>query len=220
VRSIWLSAPGFAANTGAGMLRALLLILDAQASWEKIARAERGFFFILLTHVLPLLAITLGVEAFALSRLGETRSIAETLKPVPLQLVVQYACAALALNLGVVIIGAKLIETTCRSFHFRISYQQCFATVAYGLSPLFLARLLDALPGINTWVCFGIGMVAAVGTLYHAVPQVIRPDPAKAMSVYLIMSVLLLGLAGLAHFLALQVLHDELNPRFWQQFIR
>lgn len=196
------------------------MILDAVASWEKIAKAQRGFLFVLGLHLLPLMAITLGIESYALVRLGEKPSITGLVKPVPQELAIQYGLAAAALNLTVVLLGAKFVQQVARSFHFEAGYVSCFTALAYGISPLLLAHLLDALPGINTWVCFGIGIALTVGLLYHGVPRVMRPDPAKAMQVFLMTALLVTVLAGAAHFVAQGVLHGELNARFWEQFLK
>jgi hypothetical protein len=202
------------------MIRGFLLILDAGGSWEKIARAQRGFFFILLAHLLPLLVIPAGVEAYAMTRLGEGRTIAGDAIVVTPEMALRYVAACAALGLAVVLGAAKIVEWISRSSHFATSFRICFTLVAYGLSPLFLLHLLDALPGVNTWVCFGIGLALSIGVLYLGVPNVLRPDPAKAMGLYLTVAVILLGLCGLAHFVALGVLHNELNLRFWEAFVR
>jgi hypothetical protein len=202
------------------MIRALLLILDAGASWEKIARAQRGFLFILCVHLLPLLVFTLGVEAYAMTRLGESRTIAGDLVIVTRHTALRYALGALVINVVVILAGARLVELIGRSFHFPTSYRACFTLLAYGLSPLFLLHLLDALPAINTWVCFAIGIALSVAALYLGTPVILRPDPAKAMGIYMIVSLMLILLAALGHFLAQELLHNRLNLRFWEQFLR
>lgn len=201
------------------MIRALLLILDAGASWEKIAKAQRGYLFILGLHLLPLMAITLGVEAYAMTRLGEGRTVLGQTVAVAVPAAVRYVVAEIVLNLMVVFVSAKVLERITHSFHTSVGYLQCFTAVAYGVSPVFILHLLDALPGINTWVCFGIGIFLSVAALYYSVPFILRPDPAKAMGIYLMMSILLIVLAGLAHFLAIQLLHGQLDLRFWKQFV-
>jgi hypothetical protein len=211
---------GSVVQTVLQMIRALLLVLDAGASWEKIARAQRGFVFIVLVHLAPLMVITIGLEAYFMTRLGAGRTITGDLIAISQQAALRYGVAALILSLGVILIVAKLLERISRSFHNVTSFSACFTLVAYGISPLFLLHLLDALPGVNTWVCFAIGFALSVAALYLGVPTVLKPDPAKAMGLYFVVSVVLLVLAGLAHFVAQTILLDRLNPRFWEQFIR
>jgi hypothetical protein len=201
------------------MIRGLLLILDAGGSWNKIATAQRGFLFILAVHLLPLLTITLGLEAFALVRLGEGRAISGDPTRVGTEAALRYAVAEAVLNLGLILVGARIVQQLARSFHDRVTYLTCFTILAYTLSPLFLLHLLDALPGVNTWACYGAGILLSVAVLYLAIPIVMRPDPAKAMGIYVTMAVLLVVMTGLAHFLAVQILHNQLNLQFWRDFL-
>jgi hypothetical protein len=202
------------------MIRGLLLILDGVASWKTIARAERGFFFILLVHLLPLMALTLGVEAYALTQLGDGKTFSGDRIHISGECALRYAVAEAVLNLGAIVIGAKILQRINLSLRGVTSYLDCYRTLAYGLSPLFMAHLLDALPGINTWVCFAIGMVLTVAVLHNGVPLVIKPDVAKMLGIYVIATVVVLVMTGLAHFLSVTILHDELNFRFWEQFVR
>jgi hypothetical protein len=198
------------------MIRGLLLILDAGGSWNKIAQAQRGVWFILFAHLLPLLAITLGVEGYALTRLGEGRNLAGDVVVITPAAALRFELAVAILNLGVILFGAKIVQQFGKSFENPLSFVVCFRVLAYTLSPLFLAHLADGLPGINTWLCFGVGILLSLTVLYLGIPIVMRPDPAKAMGIYLMVSVLLLVMTGLSHFLAIQVLHDQVNLRFWR----
>ena len=56
------------------------------------------------------------------------------------------------LSLLVVFAGANLLKAIGETFHGRHTYTQAFTAVAYGLSPLFLLRLLDAFSIISPWV--------------------------------------------------------------------
>jgi hypothetical protein len=201
------------------MIRGLLLILDAGGSWAKIAQAQRGVVAVLFLHLLPLMAAALGVEAFAMVRLGEGRTITGNIIPVTVEAAVRFAAAAAILFLLAVFLGAKIAQLLARNFHDTAPYDACFRLLAYTLSPLFLLHFVDALPGVNTWFCFAAGILLSVVVLYAGVPAVLRPDPAKSMGLYLILSVLLMVLAGLVHFLAIQILHDQVNLHFWRDLL-
>ena len=78
---------------------------------------------------------------------------------------------------------------------------QAFTVAAYSLSPVFLMRAMNALPGVSPWATWGVGAVLAAMVLYHGWPRVMLPDPPHAFGLYL-MSVLLLWIVtGLACFL-------------------
>ena len=199
------------------MIRALLLILDPTATWEKIATAQRGYVFIFLGHLLPLMVITIGLEVFALSHLGERRGITEEFSKLPQTLALRYGAAEMVFNLLVILLGAKLVQKMANSFHAQHTYHQCFSVLACGLSPLFLGRILDAAPFLNTWVCFSIGMVLSVAALYQGVPLMLKPDPAKALGLYFVVVVLMSALAGVAHLLSLLVLHGDINSALFNK---
>jgi hypothetical protein len=201
------------------MIRGLLLILDAGGSWTKIAQAQPGYLFIIFVHLLPLIAITLGLEGYAMTRLGEGRTITGDIIPVTQTQALAFIICSAGLNFLMILVASKLVQHVAKSFHTMLSYLACFRLLAYTLSPLFLLHLLDALPGAPTWVCYAIGILLSVGVLYLGIPILMRPDPAKAMGIYLIAAVPLIVLSGFVHFLSIQVLHNQLNLRFWHDFL-
>lgn len=202
------------------MIRAFLLILDSKASWEKIAHARRGFFFVFLVHLLPLMVITLGLEAYALMHLGERRGLTDQYSKIPEVLALRYGLAGLGLNLLVIFFGARLVQIIANNFHGQHTYLQCFSVLAYGLSPIFLGHVLDAAPFLNTWVCFGIGMTLSAAVLYQGVPLILRPDHAKALGLYFVVVLLISALAAMAHLFSLLVLRGELTMEFFQKIVK
>src|ERR1035441_1862758 len=79
--------------------------------------------------------------------------------------------AQFLLSLIVIFTGASIIKSIGETFRGRHTYTQAFTAVAYGLSPLFLLRLLDASSGINPWVIWCIGILLSIAALYHGVRQ-------------------------------------------------
>lgn len=55
------------------MIKALLLIFDTAATWDRISQAQRRVGFILVCFLLPLLGITSVVEGFGLVHWGRYR---------------------------------------------------------------------------------------------------------------------------------------------------
>ena len=125
------------------------------------------------------------------------------------QLVFRYETAQTVLDLLIIFLGPWFLKKMGESFHRRHSYSACFAAVGYSLGPLFLLRLLDAAPAINTWICYSIGILLAVSALYRAIPYVMKPDPSNALGIYVMMSFALIVLTALAHFLSVQVLAQK-----------
>ena len=198
------------------MIRALLLIFDPAATWERIALAQRSVYFVLLVHLLPVLAITLGVETYGMVRLGESRrmlsDLPATVYPVPLEAALRYAETAFGLYLAAILLGARVVQKVGNSFQAMHTYQQVLTTVAYGFGPYFLCRMLDALPPLNTWLCFSAGIALSLPAFYHGVPQVMRPDPARAFGLFLTVFIVMTMFMGVAHFVGVAVLHEQFLP--------
>ena len=193
------------------MIRVVLMLMEPARTWEKIKIAQASVWRLTFMLVLPLLLLSAVVESLGLMQLGiERGALGLRMVKAPLDLVVRYQLVQLALSLLVLFGGAALLRPIGLSFHRRHSYQECFTTLAYCLSPIYLLRMLDALPAVNTWVCFGIGLFLAVSQLYRAIPFILKPDPSSALGLFMLTTVLLVASTGLAHFLAVLVLEEKL----------
>jgi hypothetical protein len=183
------------------MIQALLLIFQPVATWERIFRARRRTLTILLAYLLPFLLLTSAAEAYGLVHWGKFQGEIPRLKQFPLNEAIIFEVAQFLLSLVIVFLGAKLVVAVGETFHGRHTYNQAFTAVAYGLSPLFLSRLLDIFPGISPWVSWPIGILLSMGVLYHGLPRIMEPDPPHAFGLYLMTSILLFLITGLARFL-------------------
>jgi hypothetical protein len=112
-----------------------------------------------------------------------------------------FEVAQIVLSMTVVFIGAKLTKAVGETFHGRHTYAQTFSAVAYGLSPLFLLRLLDVSASISPWVTWAIGIILSIGVLYQGLPRMMEPDPPHAFGLFLMSSLLLVLISGLWRFL-------------------
>src|SRR5436309_1724766 len=126
------------------MINALLLIFDTSSTWDKIVKTNRGVAGVFFIHLLPLMLVSLAIEAFTLMKWGESQGLTGRINKVAQPIVLHYALAHLVLWLLIVFLGAKILQRIGESFHSEHNYRQCFVTLAYALSPLFLARILDA----------------------------------------------------------------------------
>ena len=185
------------------MFKALLLILEPTATWEKIFLARRGMVFILVVYLLPLLLITSAGEAYGLVHWGKPRgemAEVEKVKPFSRGETVIFESAQFLLSLVVVFAGTKMLKSIGETFHGRHTYTQAFTAVAYGLSPLFLFRLFVAFTSVSPWVTWSIGIVLAIAVLYHGVPRMMEPDPSHAFGLFLMGSLLLVLITGIVRF--------------------
>ena len=193
------------------MITALLLIFDASRTWEKIGsspdqRVGRVFF----AYLFPILLLSIVGESLGLLKFGmyEGEVMPRLVKPSQ-ELVIRYQAVQTLLDLLIIFGGGLFLKKLGDSFHRKHSYAHCFATLGYSLGPLFLVRVLDGVPAINTWICYALGILLAVSALYRGIPYVMKPDPSNALGLYVMASFALIITTGLAHFLAVQVLEQK-----------
>jgi hypothetical protein len=183
------------------MISGLLLILRPVPTWERIVAANRHWVSVLLGHLVPLLVLACMVEGFGLVYFGKPRGLRHHLQPFSMMHTLVFEIAQLLLSLGIVFWGAKLAKSFGDTFHGRHSFTQAFTAMAYGLSPLFLVRMLDALPWVSPWLTWAVGISLSAAILYHGLPRVMLPDPPHALGLYLMSVLMLVIVTGLVCFL-------------------
>jgi hypothetical protein len=194
------------------MIKALQLIITPFPAWEKIALSQRGILWTLFTHLLPLAALTLAVEGYLLTRWGMSGSEMRMHRVVSPDLAARYAATYFLVLLGSVFITALVLKWSSESFNLSATYTQWFVVMAYGHSPIFLVRILDGIPQLNTWLCWAIGAVAAASVLYHGIGMMLRPEQTKGFGLYLMTAMILVLMTALAHFAAVSVLQRRGLP--------
>jgi len=182
------------------MIKAVLLVLEPLRTWERIALAQRSVLRILLTYVLPLLLLTSVAEAYGMMFWGDWRGNVVTLKRFSLPEALGFQFVEWAVNLGTLFLGTKMLKNLGETFHGRHTYPQAFTAVAYGLGPFWTLHVFDALPSVNPWVTYGLGIGLTLVVLYHGIPRVMLPDPPQAFGLYIMGWLLLALTAGLGRF--------------------
>ena len=191
------------------MIRALQMIFAPEGAWIKIAEKNRNMLFVLFLSTLPLVVACLALEGFGLDRLGESFGEFGKIKVVRAA-IINYEFAHLCLDIASLLGGAWFLMSVARSFNAPVTISQAFNTLAYGASPIFLMHALDGLPHLHTWLCWGIGAGLSIRALYHGVAIYIKPEQTKGMGLYIVAVFIVLFLSGLAHFVALSILHNKL----------
>ncbi len=197
------------------MLKAVLLIFDPVATWDKIEKTPRSALVLFFTFALPLLLCTSAVESYGLIRLGHNYGISHKAKPVPQQIVIRYETIQFAFSLFILLGGAWMLKQIGEGAYRRHTFSQCFTTVAYSLSPLFLLRMLNAVPAINSWIAWGVGIILSIAALYRGIPRIMKPDPSNALGVYLTACITFVFVTGLSHLLSLLVLEEKILTGPW-----
>ena len=190
------------------MLRALNLLFSPEPEWQKAALKPPHFAVVLLLSLLPLMAIALAVEGWSLVKYGEVfRGLAP--RAISVERAIKYEVFYAVMSLLVILFGARLLQNVGRTFNLQATYGACFVLIAYGYSPIFLSRLVDAFPKINTWICWAVGVVLSFRILYHGVALWLRPEQTKGFGLLLVSFVYILVLSALVHFAGIQVLQGR-----------
>jgi hypothetical protein len=193
------------------MFRVLQLLYSPGEAWLKIVAAKRGVIGTFLLGLLPVLALSFGGEGYALlhgskaaGQLG--RSVALTTDQVMWLETVQFLT-----GLVVVLAGAKLIQWVSVSFHFTPRFTACFTVTAYGLSPIFLAHLLNCIPSMNPWISWAVGTFGCVFILYQGVGLVLEPEQTGGFGLYLLIALAFTLLSAMDHIVSLMVLQGKIH---------
>jgi hypothetical protein len=193
-----------------------MVILDPGGTWERIEKEQHGVARVFAISTLPLLVVVSVVEAYGLMTWGRERAMSGRTRALGTDLLLRYEITQFILALVLLFFGAWLLKLIAEGFHRRHSYQQSFVTAAYALGPLFLSRMLNAIPGVNLWITWGIGIALVLAALYRGVPRTMKPDPSNALGLYIMASLVLILSSGLANFVAIMVL-DEKIPATYQR---
>jgi len=167
--------------------------------------------FLLVRYLLPMMLIAAGAEGFGMVVWGKPQSVLHRIRKFTVGEAVIFETARLLMLLLVVSVCAVVIKTFAETFGKRRTHHQTFLLVIYGLSPLFLLRLLDATPGISPWMTWGFGVVLCSEVLYQGVPRVMEPDPPNAFGLYFMSSLLLMATTGLERFLTAWYLQGRMR---------
>ncbi len=183
------------------MIKALLLIFIPVPTWEQIAAFQRKTSTVLVTYLLPLLLLSTAAECFGLVHWGKPRGEVGRLIPVTFSEAVVYGVGRILFSIAIVFIMAKMIKSLGETFHGRHSFHQVFKLAAYGMSPLFLLRVLNIFPAVSPWATWAVGLLLCIVILYHGLPIIMQPDPPHAFGLYFMTSLLLTFVTGLTCFL-------------------
>ena len=195
------------------MIKALFLIFQTGAAWERVVKARRNLGSLLVLYLFPMMLMVAVVEGFGLVEWGEPQAgIFHRIQKFTAGQVVIYETAHSLLTLLAIVVCAVLIKILGETFHGRYTYQQTFTLVIYGLSPMFLLRLLDAVPAIIPWASWGIGITLSIAVLYQGIWRVMQPAPPNAFALYFMSSLLLATATGLERFVTAWYLAGRFQP--------
>jgi hypothetical protein len=193
------------------MINGLLLLFKPAATWERIFRAQRSFFYILFVYLLPVMILSSFVEGYGLHRWGKWQGEVPHAKIWSVSELVVFEAGQLLATLVIIFANSAVVKSVCETFQPRHSFLQAFTVIAYGLFPLFLSRMLNAFSEITPWVSWLLGILLSIAVMYHGVPRVMQPDPAHAFGLYMSTALLLVLSTGLLELVVAFFLQGKLG---------
>jgi hypothetical protein len=167
------------------MIRAVLLIFEPIATWEKLFRSQPGFWAVFGVSFLPLLILQTALEGLGIVHWGSWQADLQRMKLFPVGEAVVLEVVHVLLMILVCFLSTKVIKSMADTFHARQTHAQAFVTLACSLLPLLLFSLLNVFPFISPWVTWFIGILFTVRSLYHGIPRMMDPDPIHAFGLFL-----------------------------------
>jgi hypothetical protein len=183
------------------MLKVFFLVCEPGVAWDKIVQARRGFAFITIIHLLPLILVSTALETWGLHNHGKWQPQFHMYKTFPQQDVTTFGIIQFLLSFAVVFVSAVLVFKISQTFQDKRPFLGAFTVVAYGFSPIFLLRFLDVFADMHPAVTWSVGMALTVWILYQGIPRVMQPDPTHAFGVYLSATFVVVLTSGLARLL-------------------
>jgi len=167
------------------MIKAVLLIFEPVATWEKLFRSQPGFWRVFSVSFLPLLILGAALEGFSIVHWGSWQADLQRDRLFPLNEAVVVEVAHVLLMILVCFLSTKVIKSMADTFHARQTHSQAFVTLACSLLPLLLICLFNVFPFISPWVTWSIGILFTIRSLYHGIPRMMDPDPIHAFGLFL-----------------------------------
>ena len=194
------------------VIRALFLIFKPIPAWERILKAQRSPGYLLVCYLLPMVLLAAAAEGYGLVEWGRHQSGLHRIHKFAVGEAVVYETIRLLVTLLIVVGCAFLVKMFGETFRERNTYRQTFTLVVYGLSPLFLFRLLDAAPALTVWVPWSIGIILSLEVVYRGIPSVMEPDPPNAIGLFFMSGLVLVASTGLERFISYWYLSGHSQP--------
>ncbi len=192
------------------MIRVLQLLYSPADAWPKIVVAKRGVVTTLLVGLLPVLVVSFVAEGYAYLHGSDTAGHLSRSIPLTRDQVLRLEVVQFLMALAIVFAGAKLIQWVGESFHFTPRFETSFTLTAYGLSPIFLAHLLNCIPAMNPWISWALGTCGCIFILYQGVAVVLEPEHTKGFGLYVLIALVFTLLSAMDHIVSLMALQGKL----------
>jgi len=194
------------------MIRMFLFIFRPAAEWDAVLQAKRGLGFIVGIQLLPMMLMASFAEGAGMAGWRKWHAGIHGVKYFTVGEAVVWEMMQLILMLVVIATCAYLIRLMGETFNSHFPFRQTLIVVIYTLSPLFVLRLLDAIPGISFWIPWGIGIFLSLKILYCGLPRILQSHLSHALGLFFISALFIVVLTGAERFIFIRCLNGQGVP--------
>ena len=194
------------------MIRMFLFVFRPAVEWDAVMQAKRSLGFILGIDLLPAMLMASIAEGVGMVGSRKWHAGIHGVKHFTVSEAMVWEMMQLMLMLAVIALCAYLIRLMGETFNSHYPYRQALTVVIYTLSPLFLFRLLGALPWISLWIPWGIGIFLSLKILYCGLPRILQSHLSHALGLFFISSVFVIVLTGAERLVFIQCLNGQGVP--------
>ena len=180
------------------MFYSLLLLVAPSWTWERITKSNKGYFFILVTHLFPLFAAAAFVQGWSLQKYGRWQPHFHLTKTYTHLGVIHFESAQMVLWLLMIFVSALLVWLATENFHGRVPYlRRLHSRHPASSSPFFLAHMLNVFHSINPFVPWLLGIGGVVWILYQGIPRGLNSVPVHSFGIYLTTCMIVFMISGM-----------------------
>jgi hypothetical protein len=194
------------------MIRMFFFIFRPAAEWDAVLQAKRGLGFILGIDLLPVMLMASIAEGVGMAGWRKWHAGIHGVKHFTVGEAMVWEMMQLMLMLVVIAVCAYLIRLMGETFNSRYTYRQALTVVIYSLSPLFLLRLLGAIPRISLWILWALGIFFSLKILYCGLPRILQSHLSHALGLFFISSLFVVVLTGAERLIFIRCLNGQGVP--------
>lgn len=188
------------------MIRALSFFWDPAPVWERIAQERKSLFSVFIGYFLPTALLVAIGEGYALAQWRTWTDGTHGVMHFSLNQIVVFEAMCWMVTLCIVMACAYIVWLLREPFYGRYNFAQALMLVLYSFCPLFLCQVLTGVPRVSLWLPWAAAVYLSLRIFYHGVRCLAKTDPGSVVGLYLLSSLVIIGLTGAQRFMLIQCL--------------
>ena len=199
------------------MIRFWKLLTHPSPNWESLFEEPPSALKVFFIFFLPILILSIAVESagwyFLQISASFTNQAPQSMAVFEAQ-IIRWQGIQLSLTMALLFFIPQILRWVSESFGVRLLYKDAFLFSLYAIVPLIMFRIPDALPWINTWICWTAGLLVSFRFLYHGAPYLLQRKLAGAFGFFMVTFLVFIVLTVISHLTLQTLISRELNNLF------